>query len=654
MSELHVLKKRLERAGTAAREELLNERNAGGWWQGELSASALSTAVAILALGEFQKFQEEAQAERAGSPQESGIGSGEDLLELGLRWLAATQLPDGGWGDTVKSRANVATTLLVWAAFGLGGEILERKLLAGGSHVGLPGEAVNEVAVKLEFEQAVRRAEAWLLCEAGGLEAGKLKAALAKRYGKDKTFAVPILMACAVGGRLGKAPGCWRGVPALPFELAAFPRTWFAALRLPVVSYALPALIAIGQVRHFQAPVRGPWRWVRQAATARTRRLLLEIQPDGGGFLEAVPLTGFVTMALCSAGAGGDEVVRQAVAFLRRSAREDGSWAIDTNLATWATSLSVKALDMDLPRTAGGPVRDWLLGQQYKRRHPYCLSEPGGWAWTDLPGGVPDADDTAGALLALQVLSQCGDRPGTTTEASVLVAAKAGVRWLAGLQNGDGGMPTFCKGWGALPFDRSAPDLTAHALAAWQAWRAEVEMDLRPAMRRAIAWLEKTQRVDGAWLPLWFGNEHQPDEGNPVYGTAVVLKYLCRLSAQEFPELHQVRQKAADFLKATQQMGGTWGGGAGGGAGSIEETAAAVEALVGYAGTIAEEFPGIVDLNSRAVERGAAAVLQLTAEGTDFPAAPIGLYFAKLWYFEKLYPKIAAVAAFRALKDYWR
>ena len=34
----------------------------------------------------------------------------------------------------------------------------------------------------------------------------------------------------------------------LPFELAAFPRPWFGALGLPVVSYALPALIAIGQV----------------------------------------------------------------------------------------------------------------------------------------------------------------------------------------------------------------------------------------------------------------------------------------------------------------------------------------------------------------------------------------------------------------------
>ena len=42
-----------------------------------------------------------------------------------------------------------------------------------------------------------------------------------------------------------------------------------------------------------------------------------------------------------------------------------------------------------------------------------------------------------------------------------------GLKWLLGLQNSDGGIPTFCRGWGTLPFDRSSPDLTAHAIRAW-------------------------------------------------------------------------------------------------------------------------------------------------------------------------------------------
>src|SRR6185312_8664340 len=102
-------------------------------------------------------------------------------------------------------------------------------------------------------------------------------------------------------------------------------------------------------------------------------------------------------------------------------------------------------------------IREWLLKQQYTERHPYTGADPGGWAWTDLPGGVPDCDDTPGALLAVSHL-----RPNPETIALAF-------RWLAGLQNRDHGMPTFCRGWGKLPFDRSGSDLTAHAIRAL--WR---------------------------------------------------------------------------------------------------------------------------------------------------------------------------------------
>ena len=46
----------------------------------------------------------------------------------------------------------------------------------------------------------------------------------------------------------------------------------------------------------------------------------------------------------------------------------------------------------------------------------------------------------------------------------------------------------------------------------------------------------RIQGADGAWLPLWFGNEHQADEANPVYGTATVLKYLTCLPGPDFAD----------------------------------------------------------------------------------------------------------------------
>ncbi len=289
----------------------------------------------------------------------------------------------------------------------------------------------------------------------GSLDLAALAEAIARRYGKDRTFSVPILTFCAIAGRLGPAERAWKLVPQLPFELAALPQSWFRFARLPVVSYALPALIAIGHVRHYHRPTRNPFAWLaRRLAAARTLRVLGTVQPHGGGFLEATPLTSFVVMSLAAGGHVGHPVVTNGIEFLVRSARPDGSWPIDTNLATWVTTLSINAL------AAGGPVaehlrarerksiRDWLIGQQYRVRHPYTGAPPGGWAWTDLPGGVPDADDTAGALLALHHLGEA-DEP-------TLDAVRAAVRWLLDLQNRDGGIPTFCRGWGKLPFDRSA------------------------------------------------------------------------------------------------------------------------------------------------------------------------------------------------------
>ena len=123
-----------------------------------------------------------------------------------------------------------------------------------------------------------------------------------------------------------------------------------------------------------------------------------------------------------------------------------------------------------------------------------------------------------GALLAL---SHLGREKECTLE-----AARAGVTWLLDLQNADGGMPTFCRGWTGLPFDRSSPDLTAHALLAWTAWHKRVGPDLQPWMRlaiqRALDYLARTQHVDGSWAPLWFGNQHADEVANLTYGTSRV------------------------------------------------------------------------------------------------------------------------------------
>ena len=592
-------------ARRAAVATLLGRRTEAGHWLGHLSSSALSTATAINAL---RLVDASAHAAR---------------IEAGVQWLVATQLADGSWGDTVASKGNLSTTLLCWAAIGP---------LADGRTTGDGATA------------AVERAAVWIRGQTGSLDADAIASALAAIYGRDRTFSVPILTHIALCGRFGdpRQSETWRVIPQLPFELAALPQAWFRLVDMQVVSYALPALIAIGQVRHALAPTRSVLTPLRNTTREPTLRTLAAIQPDNGGYLEATPLTSFVTMSLAGMGLHDHAVARKGIAFLTQSQRPDGSWPIDTNLATWVTTQSVAAL------AAGGrlaehlgprereAIRHWLLGQQWNRVHPYTGAAAGGWAWTDLPGGVPDADDTSGAVVALAQLEAA---EACVPSNDVRQAAIAGLDWLTNLANRDGGLPTFCRGWGRLPFDTSCPDITAHAVRAAECWSpfATAADDLNPhdaaARRRMLAsarrYLVNAQAADGSWCPLWFGNEHHAHQSNPTYGTARVV-------------LATLDPRGAEWLLACMRADG----GVGGGpelTPTIEETALTVEALARVAAESRDAA-----LRSRAtdaVASGVAWLLEHTAAGTHFPAAPIGLYFAKLWYDEELYPLAFTVAA---------
>lgn len=602
-----------------AQAALLDAKGSDGYWEGELSSSALSTATAVIALDSYLRAQHTLSVAEAATYR--------NLIAAGRKWLQEHQNPDGGWGDTIKSLSNISTTLLCWGAI---------------HHAGN------------EFQDCDRKATRWIEGHAGGTSPDILAPAIRKRYGKDQTFSVPILTALALTGRLGESPLVWKWVPQLPFELAAFPKKMFAALRLPVVSYALPALIAIGLVRHRKKP---SWnfaiRAIRNGVVGRTLRVLRSIQPTTGGFLEATPLTSFVSMSLIGAGYAKHDAVHHGIRFLIRSVRSDGSWPIDTHLSTWVSTLALNALALDdsFPETFDGVslgrLRTWLLTQQYSTRHPYTDAAPGGWAWTPLSGGVPDADDTPGALLALQGLDE--SLPETATENAK--RAEQGILWLIGLQNRDGGIPTFCRGWGTLPFDRSNPDITAHAIRAMVGWRDRMPRRLQTridrSVRSASAYLARAQEESGAWTPLWFGNQYASDESNRTYGTSRVVLAFLRLvghpSALPSSQLHQ----GIRWLLRAQNPDGGWGGESGTPS-SIEETALAIETLSACVRTQRSEAlweSADVQRILDAIRQGLSWLSIATDGGRSFPSSPIGFYFAKLWYFEQLYPMVYTMAA---------
>lgn len=586
-------KEKLQKKFRELAERLISEQNEDGFWTGELSASALSTAVAIVSL------------------KIAGNNADQKRIEAGYSWLRHNINADGGYGDTRDSVSNVSTTLLCYAAVsycceGENGDLLLKSM----------GK--------------------WLSAQGITPDPSTITKSVLKFYGNDYTFSIPILSMLVVCGVIPvKSAG---RIPGLPFELTLLPASLYRFFNLRVVSYALPALIGVGIYLH-RTRTKGRFlkgtirdRFVRPAI-----RKLDSILPESGGFLEAIPLTGFVAMCLIASRETENRTVEKGIQFLRNQQREDGGWPIDTDLSNWVTTLSIKAVGKNivnlLTEEKISSLRNHLLSLQYKSVHPFNNAKPGGWGWTSYSGSVPDADDTPGSILALLEIFT-----GTEEEKTAIIN---GCKWLTGLQNSDGGFPTFCKGWGRLPFDKSCADLTGHALLAIVKAEATLKDNIAPGLQaslaksieKAVHFLEKHQSQEGAWLPLWFGNQATGDKTNPVYGTAKVSVYLedclrLEIASKLKDRLNRMISSARSFLLSRQNTDGSWGGNKDI-PGTIEETSLSICALSGW--------------NDEACLSG----LRWLDNQREIKASPIGLYFALLWYDEKLYPLIYYTEALR-------
>ena len=203
---------------------------------------------------------------------------------------------------------------------------------------------------------------------------------------------------------------------SLPFELACFPQAWFRFLRLPVVSYALPALIAVGQAVYHHRPPRNPLTWLDSQAVAVK-------QPARAGEHPArerrLPRSGAAhQLRHPEPGQHRPEkhpVARHGVQFLIDSVRPDGSWPIDSNLVYLGDDAGHQCPGGGRRPAEPGATCGLRRGcsAAVSVRHAYTGADPGGWGWTDLPGSVPDCDDSPGALLALSHLMELSTRRRT-------------------------------------------------------------------------------------------------------------------------------------------------------------------------------------------------------------------------------------------------
>ena len=204
---------------------------------------------------------------------------------------------------------------------------------------------------------------------------------------------------------------------------------------------------------------------------------------------------------------------------------------------------------------------------------------------------------------------------------------------------------------GKTSFDRSGTDLTAHAIRALDRWSKTLNQDsdraerIRHAIQRGFKYLSRTQHEDGSWVPLWFGNQHAENEENRIYGTSrVLLAYrdLNRLDSE-------AARRGYAWLLSAQDLGGGWGGGgrqiklgAAAGHSSVEETALAIYTLLSDPRLDSDEYV------QHMLGKGLAWLVEAVDRGQHLKSSPIGYYFARLWYYERLYPILFATSALGA------
>ena len=206
-------------------QHLFSIQNKEGYWEGRLSSSPYSTALSIIAL----------------LLRDKRLYANE--IEKGIDWLIKQQNADGGWGDTDISPSNPPSTILSLAAI----LFLDKSRYLD-----------NQKKVFHYLERI------------GGL------AVLDTYYAEDRTFSDPIYAVCGMVGMID-----WSMSKAFPFEAILFPAWMAKRMRLPIVSFALPILIAIGILQHKKSPSRNPLiRFLRYLSVRKGLVLLKILQPS--------------------------------------------------------------------------------------------------------------------------------------------------------------------------------------------------------------------------------------------------------------------------------------------------------------------------------------------------------------------------------------
>ena len=325
---------------------------------------------------------------------------------------------------------------------------------------------------------------------------------------------------------------------------------------------------------------------------------------DSDGLGAIFPPIIWSVIALKCLGHGDDSpMVQAALQELEKlSIREGDTTRLEPcRSPVWDTAIATIALrDAGVPADAP-PLRrsvEWLLSKEVRVPGDWTArarnKQPGGWFFEFNNAFYPDVDDTAMVLIALartlpegedfpwQADFLLGDPAGSAsagTEVSAVVARTGasvsdavrevetlrptleaisrGARWIAAMQNRDGGWGAFDRDndrelFTRVPFadhnamiDPSTADLTARVLEMYSGLGMTGD---HPIARRALDFIWKHQESDHCWFGRWGVNF--------IYGT---WQTLVGLRAIGVPVSDPRVRRAVAWFKQHQHESGGWG-----------------------------------------------------------------------------------------------
>ena len=526
----------LDDAITAARDHLLRTQAHDGHWRYELEADCTIPAEYILMMHYMDEID---------------VGL-QDRLAAHLR---AHQGEDGGWPLYHAGEGELSCSVKAYYALKLAGDDADASHMRRARQYILDQGGAARANVFTRITLALFRQVPWRAVPFTPVEVvllpGWFPFHLTKVSYWSRTVMVPLLVLCSLKPR-ARNP---RGVDIRELFTTAPEQETDYFIPRSRLNRVFLALDAMGRRLEPLIP-----RALRRRALGRAERWFTERLNGTDGLGAIFPAMVNAYEAMDCLGYPADHPYRTATRQALQDllvVRDDSAYCQPCVSPVWDTTLASLALQEEGSTAATDAVTramDWLAARQ-------LTDEPGDWQHRapDLPGGgwpfqyrndyYPDVDDTSAVAWAMD---QTGSRAYDAT-------VRRATDWVAGMQSRNGGFAAFdidnthyylneipFADHGAL-LDPPTADVSARA-ATLLARRLPADEAYRRPLQRCLDYLRAEQESDGAWFGRWGTNY--------IYGTWSVL---VALEAAGVPSHDPAVQRAARWLKDTQQPDGGWG-----------------------------------------------------------------------------------------------